>query len=997
MKRYIHILYGAACLVLMLAGCSDKDVAALLGGDGDIKGGEPVLFTTYVPNRAATKAITTNDTYFSAYKAVQADYTFTVKMYQQPATPEGDPTLLGTATYKPATTVTNPDTDTEAIVYPADGTLQSADATPLYWPGNAMKYGFEATAGSETLATDQTDAASLLLQDRLLGYGFEPLWDTEAASGASGAGAPVDDETALNYRTSKEWYDANRIVLGVQPASEYKKIPLYLRHQRAMLTIRLKAGEGVDRDNLYFSQALAGNIETDIFSYVGDAVQTLQPFVSQTTVDYTASDYGTPQDGVETTQYTAIVEPYSYLDAATSKPIAEIRLSGQRYTFYASNDALYAQYEGGDEAAVLHMQNYDLTAGKHLVITATLGRESRKILITAYVEDWTETVTTSIVDDYGQAGDPIQINSREELREFLKNDKNKAGNVAIIVPNALNLEQELGSPSDWEPQPLHCTLNMAGATFRTNHQVFSEISASGNLVNGTITVGDATVDAAVATSNYGTIEHVDVAPKKDDGTASAGKATQAGLVVSNYGTVIDCESQLPVRGGKSGMVGGIAAYSTYADNGNMPIIDGCTVNARVDGTDDATGAATGGGIVGAAVGRVTNNTYEYGITILQDGSKFENIIHSKADDDHDLRLYGNAWPTTADNAIGSLTNPNGTPVADRYTAVIDCEAELQEILKPANNRSDNIFRLSNDFTVEKANGGTWGNKNDVLNSTSGNGDVGFKLDGNNKTITTDVMLFSNIMNDIYDLTIRLGGDLLATYGDGNDVMAPLGYSVYAPTGQTVTLRNIQVKGGSHRIQASTAAGLVVWAYGPGSARIEDCQVNAKICVWLKGIGVDAKIYSGGIVANAARATITRCVYHTIDETLYRNTAADSATGTPEDGDDKSTGIFFGGILGATSPKTIGTGTENPQVLITDCASWFSTTGSQQKGAIVGYAEYSAEGSVLTNGIADGCQGNWWETTSDAIGTGISGKTDEQIIGKRNAVAPTRDEHFDPTN
>ena len=958
----------------MLSGCKD-DMLLSDSGDG-IKVGDPIMFTSRVPGKATTRGIEKHPTAFNAYNPVASDYTFTVDMYQED---NGEP--IGQGIYTP----TSP--------YAADGTLTAT--TALYWPGNANKYGFKATAGEATLQADQTDAVKLLAQDRLIGYGFEPLYETST-------GNFTYNETALNYRTAKEWYADNKIALGMgRDADDYKKIPLYLQHQRSKITIILKAGEGVNRSALAFATA-ATNIQTVINSYQtveGNKVKTaIQPFAEEETINYSTTE--TP-DNASTTKYTAIVEPHNYLGGATNDVIADIQLSGQHFTFYASNDAQYANATAATPVAeaVEHMNAYNLAAGKHLIITATLGRESRKIVITAYVEDWTEIPISSIVDDYGQTGDPEQIETREDLYKFLSNPaKNKAGNVAIIVPSALNLDDGIvwnynDDGNDANDLPLNCTLNLAGATLRTTHRVFSEISSSGNLVNGAITVGNATVDAAVATTNYGTIERVDVAAKGVSGTASSGKATRAGLVIDNHGSILNCESELPVYG-TGDMVGGIAARSVYGSEtgATMPLIDGCRVNARIDGT----GASTGGGIVGKAEGRVTNNTFEYGITIMQDNANFENIIHSKGT--KVLRAYGNAWPTMADNSFGSLEsgdyNENITPVAKRYTGVIDSEPELAYILVNGNATS-NIFRISNDFTVAKANGRTWGQKNDIINSSGGN--VLFKLDGNNKTITTDVMLFTNIQNDIYDLTIRLGGDMIAVPNAENDeVMAPLAYSVYAPADKTVKLSNIQVKGGNHRIQASSAAGLVIWAYGPGKAIIEDCQVNAIVQVWVPSIASDAKIYSGGIVANAARATITRCVYHTASETLYRNGAAAYNAvvvkeATPTDG------IYFGGILGGTAPKGTDASAEKPVVLITDCTSWFGTKDMTTKGAIVGYAVYKEGSSNLANGITDGCQGNWWNSTSDAVGTSYNNMADDQVLGRRNAVQPTQDNSFDPTN
>ena len=416
-------------------------------GNDDIEAGEGVMFATYMPGRVMTRTAQEdfNDR-MATFKAVADDYEFNVEMYQK-GEGENPPTLLGNANYLPTKTEAieneGQENETVTVTYASDGTLVSkTGVAPLYWPGNAKEYGFKATAGTTTLEVDQTTAEKLLQQDRLLGYGFEPLWNSEG-------NAPTDNEDDLNFRTSKQWYKADQQRVGLTDASdEYKKIPLYLKHQRSLITIILKAGEGVNRSAL----KELDNIQTMIFSYgeTAEDNKTIYPLAANTTVNYVASDYGGAEDDGETSEYTAVVEPHNYLEAATSHAIAEIRLSGQRFTFYASNDFQYSDYLENVTDAVNHMNGYNLIPGKHLTIVATLGRGSRKILITAYVEDWTEAVTTSIVDDYGQAGDPIQINSRQQLYEFLTdNTKNKAGNVAIIVPNSINLEKNGDADLAW--------------------------------------------------------------------------------------------------------------------------------------------------------------------------------------------------------------------------------------------------------------------------------------------------------------------------------------------------------------------------------------------------------------------------------------------------------------------------------------------------------------------------------------------------------------------
>ena len=1031
---------------MALTGCKDDIFSSVTEGDGEIKAGEQVMFTTYVPLRSVTRAETQEEfnARMASYKAVSENCTFSVEMYEQPTAPSTDPVLLGNGVYAATPTVTVEGNTT--VTTPADGTL--TPTTPLYWPGNEKRYGFRATAGSETMegvlpstdgatikVVDQTTKEKLLFYDRLEGYGFEPLWDT-------GNGTPRYNEGELNYLTAREWYQANRtysMAPGYTEATEwYKKVPLYLQHRRSLITIRLKAGEGVERSVLAYGQAVGdenveGQVSTAIYSYADGTQQEIQPLAKEATVDYSDADDGGAATDVPTTAYTCIVEPHNYLAGATTEPIARINLSGQHFTFYASNDFLYKDSQAADatghDDAVAHMEGYDLQAGQHLVITVTLGRDSRKILITAYVEDWDETVTTSIVDDYGQTGDPIQITTRDQLYEFLTGPNNKAGNVAIIVPNSLNLEKSGDAALAWNYNSdsdtsndlvLHATLNLAGATLRTDHPILKEIRPTGNIVNGTITVGtDRTVEtpvtSAISDVNYGSIDHVTVLAKDASGNDSKGYATCAGMVRSNSGIISGCTSELRVYG-SSGVVGGIAAESVYsAVNGNtMPVIDGCTVNARVDGvtrvgTTDPV-ITVGGGIVGKAVGRVTNNTFSYGRTVLQHQSDFQNIIYAKADDStHALRASGNAWPTDADNFnetdIARGYNENGVPVTNtntssvKYTGVIDSQKELAALVSPdyGYNKSVNSFRLSDDFTVSKSSW-TYGGRQDITNET-GAGNLLFRLDGNNHVITTDAMLFSNISGSVNDLVIKLSGDLIATPTkntsdeyDGREIIAPLAYSVFGSNGK---ISNVQVKGGDYRIQAATVGGIVVWAYG--GATIENCQCKANIQLWVNATGdtsEDAKKYAGGIVAEAANATITRCIFHNTGGTLSRNKTADPSTvGEGGTSEDMSPGLYYGGILGGTAEWGISGSSETPNVTITDCSSWFGTSENEHKGAIVGYAVYRTTSSKPVNGLASDCQGNWWNTSARAIGTVEEGMTVEEVLGKKNAVAPTADTSF----
>lgn len=240
-----------------------------------------------------------------------------------------------------------------------DGTLVVAPSgSQLYWPDNTQAYGFKATAGTTTLANDQHTKELFISQDQLLGYAFVPLKDTDNPS------TPQYTADVLNYKTSKQWKTAN-FNFGVEGSENQKKIPLYLNHKRSRITVVLVAGTGVDAKELAFATA-STNIAATIYSY-GSSNLSITPYAI--TVNEGAS-----------TQYTAIVEPHSY---TSSEPIVKINLSGQ---------------------SVFYPYTYNLTAGKHLILTLTLTREdSFKVLVTAQVTDWEDVDPTSVtLDDLGQ-------------------------------------------------------------------------------------------------------------------------------------------------------------------------------------------------------------------------------------------------------------------------------------------------------------------------------------------------------------------------------------------------------------------------------------------------------------------------------------------------------------------------------------------------------------------------------------------------------------------
>lgn len=632
-----------------MTGCSEDLVSS--GSDDEIKPGDPILFAPYLSGRAMTR------TDVSDYHDddASANYTFTYEMYNSSA-------------------------------------VLVASGLQLYWPDNINSYGFKATAGSATLATDQTTQTKFFADDKLLGYGA--------------IASTADDIGGLNYRTSKNWKADN---------GGSKVIPVFLNHLRSRITVILKAGEGVSRDDL----ANTNYLEAKIYSYSGETTTEISPYATSTTIDYTAGDYGGAANGVSTTQYTAIVEPYDY-QANNTKPIAQIKLSNQTFKFLVGNESV----EG-------NKSNYNLTVGKHLTITATLSRGSDgniyQIKMAAQVTDWDVTDIAATVDSEGQIGTTTDIGTRAALLTFLTSENNKAGNIANITAD-INLEDG----EAWAaPQPLNCTMKMNDHTLTTTHRIFSTIGVGGKLIGGTISVGG-DVDAAVAETNHGTIQSITV------NRTSTAKATKAGLVVTNSGTISSCTSNLPVQG-TSDVVGGIAMESVYhSDNGSMPVIEGCIANAKVDGT----GETVGGGIVGKAVGRVSGNTFNYGITLSQDATNFKNIVYAKYDNDHQLRAYNNSWPTTADNTIGEGTgnNTNATAAENQYNATIDNQTELVSLVNNENNIAGMKYRVSDNFTVT-----TWENSSTTAL---------FTLNGNYKTISTEGEVnLSNISSVSTNLTI----------------------------------------------------------------------------------------------------------------------------------------------------------------------------------------------------------------------------------------------------
>ena len=885
-NRFFQFL-SAICLILITVACNESDINALFGENR-----EEVQFTSALPSLPATRSAKSDyNNRMAAYKAVSDKYEFTIEMYS------GDNHLEGISTYHPV----EDDNNIGALIV-------NADATPLYWPSTVTPYAFKATAGTEEVSADQSTVADWLLQDRLEGFGYIPKW-----IGADDTGAPLDQIDALNYHSAKEWRDLNKDTKLMTDDADYKKIPLYLQHKRSLITVILKAGEGVSRKALAFDVA-DKDLSTQIFSYTEGAMA-IAPLASEMLIDYEADVNGAAETGVSTTRYDAIVEPYDYSENYLEDAIAKISLSGQHYSFYAGNDHNFED----------NKDNYILEPGKHLTLTVILSRDSRKTLISAYVEDWTEEVTNTICDDYGNAGEPIKIANREELISFLSDEnKNKAGNIALVTNN-IDLETW---PEDYD---LQCTLNLGGCTLESNHRFLRTMGNAASLQNGTIQIGSA-VDAAIASTNQGAIEDVRVTVAQQTNAY----ATRAGAVITNYGTISRCRSSLKVQGdSNAAFVGGIAATSLSADS-KTAIIDGCTVSNSVKG------GTKGGGIVGQANGYVTNNTFEYGITLLQEKTTHKNIIGDIAAA-HTLQAENNTWPTTDEN--DHLTNAMAE--VNRYDGIIDNEAELKASAAVFYNVEGRRYRLAQDITV-----------------TENVGSVAYNLDGNGKKISTSAQIFNAITGQLHDFTVYVTKNLKSVpdMTNATDAMAPLAYEVH---GESAEISHVNVKTAKDvTITASNPAGLVVWAWG--GATISSCEARVNLFADVEASITQGRKFAGGIVSTVSRATVTQCVLHT----------GSTFTGTA------STIIYYGGIVGGIEKKE-GSGFD-AELTITDCTSFVTFTKDTHYGAILGNAQIG-----VNNATSKDCLGNWWSSDSYGVGTCVGSV--EKTIGKRNAITPTEKE------
>ena len=930
-------------------------------------------------------------------------------MYKQDG--ENSTVFGNAATYSPIDNNTNGDLTSSA---------------PLHWQDNVNKYGFEATAGTQSLEAEQDTKEKWLKQDLLKGFGYEPLIETTGEG--ENQTVTKDKIDALNYRTNKEWYEANKTwkdLNGISSSDEYKKIPLFLQHQRALITVILKAGEGVDRNDVLASTA-SQKIATKIYSYDNNQTEESQkkleitPLQGTATVDYDKIGNLPAETNVEVARYDAIVMPHNYFTNAEDEKICAINVANQNFSFYASNDSRYGKKEELSESGKKEFEDaYNLQAGDNLVITATLSRDSRKILITAYVQPWTDVITSYVCDDFGSTGDPIIIDNKKQLEAFLNNEeKNASGNVAVLNTN-LTLD-------DWTlSEDLNAILNLGNHTITTDNTLFEDITASGSLINGNIKVkNNSTYDVktVICNTNEGLIDHINITNDDDDNPAVVSRAA---IAITNHGYISSCSSAVKVMGkataeGEEIFIGGIAAESKAKSAGMLSVINNCTVTGKVDAEDGTTVKC--GGIVGNANGYVMNNTYEYGVTLNQETdsqARFKNIVHTKANDDNiQLIATGNQWPTqTTNTPVGGVAITNTRPNHELFYKVIDCQDELGKLVEANSNYNDvkYSYRIADNFTVLSD---TWelGKKSDETNNTNAK-NVLFTLDGNNKAITLDgtkkiyykdkqndaedelkanttaPMLFANITGTVKNLTLLCKQSLygIPEYADGedgknmsSDICAPLAYAVVGGTISNIKVHAVpytdsEGKTVYPKVVAALPSGLVTWAYK--GATIENCTSDIDVEMRLASNynAKDNTLFASGLVAQAADATITQCKYDPRDDFKFSSTY-------------KTPNIYFGGIVGGTVKKQIDNTYHKPKLTISDCASWYSPKDNDYTiGSIIGRAYYiSVTGNENVDGVnKTACQGNWWPSGITGVGTASALGGDEKIIGKKSSVNPEK--------
>jgi hypothetical protein len=747
--------------LLALAACSDNDITEPVNGDGAIS------FNCMVGTQTEhTRALA------DGYVPLPAGYALNIQMQRQNdanvVSPEGT-----AATYLVNTTGSG---EPSAI---------RANGSGLYWPSNTAKIGFSVSGGQLTstindtyhiYTCDQSSAANLIGADVITGF--------------SGTDA---NHAATQYMTAKDWKTAN--------ASS--TIPLYLKHEKAEITVILQAGVGVSQSDLAYVEN-SPSLSDTIYSYDGTNDVRMLPLAEAGTVDGATA--------ANTTQYTAIVEPYNYY-ANASNAITRISLNNQRYTFSASNDASYLNTDEATQTTLA--STYNLQAGEHLTLTIKIGRDGREVLVSAVKEDWKLVVNKDIAtDDFGYATQPIVITSVEELKTFLaKADQNMKGNIAI-----LNADLTLGADdaATIYENTLNATLNLNGKTVTTPQTLLRDISASGILKYGIIKISGSGQSCAAVTTNNGTIE--DITSKAATGITLA----KAGIVETNNANVLGCTNNATVTS-DNGTLGGIVATSSSTGK-----IDGCTNNGKVYTTN---AEAHLGGIVGTvSEGTVTNNTYTYGITLNQ------NVGSSIIGSGTPATASGNAWPTKATDASAGNNNFDSA-----FDGVVDSDTELANAVTDATATSR--YRIASNFTLPS----TWNSDNTKT--------LVCTLDGNNKTVSTSgTQMFGTVTGTFKNVTIELTANLATTssstgYGAGTDAISAVCLKLDGGTLDGIT---VSATSSDITISANNPSGLV--GSSSNGATIANCVNNVPLVIY----GLNDKTYAGGIVAEAEKTTISCC-------------------------------------------------------------------------------------------------------------------------------------------
>ncbi len=993
LRRYISYIF----LILVMVGCHD-DIENIQSIDAPDMAGEPVAFASGLRMvKKSTRAPFSTESEMNAemlkyhpvvdqYNESTYLYTFNISMFSKNA----PTTMLGSADYQLAY---------ESGIYANDGTLalkyvvdESAPNQPLYWPDNSNQYGFSVKAGRDRLdaevagKSDQSDATSFYDNDLLKGFGFEPLWDEENSKS-------YDDLDALNFRSSREWYAVNKRLYPTQSDTDWRKVPLYLKHQRCWVTVKLKAGKGVPRELITFA-ATNNGFSSKMFSYGGSTVD-ITPWRTPDTVEYDKDKNGPADPNGQTISLHAIVEPHDFLETI-EQPMLQFELNTSKYEFYPSNDLNFATWNtakdkteskltDAEKEAIDAMQAYNLEPGKHLTITATLTTD-RIILITALLEDWEDITMSSICDDYGKNGDPIIISNKTELLAFL-NNQNKPGEIGLISANEIDLDEG----NQWEPRALNCMLNLAGGTLKCHGKVFTDMSVDATLINGTIHItGSEPFMAAIADNNRGNIEQINVTVEEDN--RKTVYATKGGMVGVNYGSIIECTSDLQVKG-TSGYIGGIAGESKKdADLTTLPIIDQCVVNVRVGATSDNIYGV--GGIAGYAEGRISRCYFTYGMTLTQQNNdKYRNIVQATRDisdeENASLRVnaYGNSWPTMATNTIGTGDNSNNN-IYSLFNAVIDSEEELRVLLESTDHGAylNPRYRLADDFEVHNSWDLGIGESGDY-SSAAQKYNLNFELDGNDKTITTHgKRLFSHINGYFHDMTIYCAESIVTeSLSDATDMISPFAYSVNRTTSNEgeAKIEKIMVKMASGTyVQAAQPAGLICWAFN--GATIEDCEVKADLRVVFHSDfnDGDAQRFAGGIAACSIDAIFRGCQVHTGTQILQAATFPNSRHMQ-----------YRGGIVGGISTKIDKDHSRPyiPKTIIEDCNSWWDygtlETSDSPAGTLIGATKYVNVAGQTQLGLAVGQGGNWW-TEGRKAASDISNDDAIKTLGKRNSVTPS---------